>query len=548
MNASAGSALPSKDQAVPPATRRMWLLGGAIALAALALRVAWALPPRSVRWDEADLLLLASNLVKGAGYTIFGAPETTWPPGAPLLAALGLLLGVPVDRALTLWHVLAGAAACALLFGLASDVAGDWRVGALAGLLAAVLPALAVMPLYWGSDSEMVFLAFILAGLWASWRLLRGARWPAGAAGGLAFGAAYLVRPEGMIYWLVILVLALIVTLRRRSGWSGLAAFVLAFLAAALPYMLYLRQVSGFWLLSGKSSLTVTLGAAITDLGSALGNDVATVLDSSGREILWLSPERFKASYLDVVRADPALASRRLAGNGLAVFQTMLDPLLGPVLLALAALGLFGRPWSRERALQETFWLATLLPLMVVPFFHVQARLLTPMVPAFLVWASRGVLAVAGWAHETAAPWPRLRPLVNAALMAGLAALLLGGVWQQCSASLAGQASLFPSHQQIGTWLAAASQPGEPIMTRNSEIALYAGRPLVALPNASWQEIVAYGAAHGARYLALDDWEVETLRPQLAPLLRPDSTPPELSLMTTVSDPRRTTYLFRFNR
>ncbi|MCB0239967.1 MAG: hypothetical protein KDH08_15280, partial [Anaerolineae bacterium] len=65
----------------------------------------------------------------------------------------------------TVWHVLAGALGCGLLFGLASDVTGNWRTGALAGLLLAVSPALAVWPLYWGSNSESLFLAFLLAGL-----------------------------------------------------------------------------------------------------------------------------------------------------------------------------------------------------------------------------------------------------------------------------------------------------------------------------------------------------------------------------------------------
>ncbi|MEZ4766913.1 MAG: glycosyltransferase family 39 protein [Caldilineales bacterium] len=150
-----------------------------------------------MRWDEADMLVLARNLLRRAGYQVQGPPELHWPPGAPYLAALSMLAGVAADRALTVWHVAAGALACGLLFGLASDLTGDWRVGALAGLLLAISPALAVSPLYWGSNTEALFLAFLLAGLWATWRLLRGGRWPSGLAGGLALGAAYLVRPEG---------------------------------------------------------------------------------------------------------------------------------------------------------------------------------------------------------------------------------------------------------------------------------------------------------------------------------------------------------------
>ncbi|MCB0003071.1 MAG: glycosyltransferase family 39 protein [Anaerolineae bacterium] len=527
-------------------TRQMWLVGAGIVLLGLLLRAIWAAPPRAVRWDEADMLVLAQNLLRGVGYQVQGPPELHWPPGAPYLAALSMVAGVTADRALTVWHVLAGALGCGLLFGLASDVTGNWRTGALAGLLLAVSPALAVWPLYWGSNSESLFLAFLLAGLWATWRMLHGGRWRTGLAGGLGFGAAYLVRPEGMIYWLLFLGLALLLALARRTDWRAVALFALAFLILATPYIVYLQHTTGRLMVSGKAGITTTLGAAITDQGSALGEDAGSVLDSTGQEILWLSPEQFDISWLDSARADPELAARRLARNLMALPGIVLEDLANPLLLVLAFLGLFARPWNRETTMRQGFWLACLLPLAVVPLFHVHARLLTPLVPVLLVWAAEGMLAVADWARGTAAAWPRMRPLVTALLAGVLIVVLLGGVWSQRSASLSGQATLFPSHQQAGQWLSANSQPGEPVMTRNTEIGLYADRPQVALPNATWEEIVAYGAARGARFLVIDDWEVETVRPQLSPLLLPSLVPPEVTMLQSFEDERRTTYVLGF--
>ncbi|MEZ4766912.1 MAG: hypothetical protein R2844_00595 [Caldilineales bacterium] len=347
-----------------------------------------------------------------------------------------------------------------------------------------------------------------------------------------------------MLYWLLFLVLALILA-AARVRWTAVALFALAFLLLALPYMGYLHHTTGHVLISGKSGITTTLGAAITDQGSALGEDAGSVLDSSGEEILWLSPEQFDASLLAEVRADPVLAARRLARNLLALPPVVLNDLVGPLLLALAALGLFARPQDRATTGRQAFWLASLLPLAVVPLFHVNARLLTPLVPVVLVWSAEGMLAVAAWITGTAASWPRWRPLATAALAGGLLVVLLAGILGQRHALAAGQASLFPSHQQAGEWLATASQPSDPVMTRNTEIGLYAGRPLVALPNATWEEIVAYGKARGARWLVLDDWEVETVRPQLAPLLTPSLAPPEVTLVDTFEDQRRTTYVFR---
>ena len=161
------------------ARRRAWLAGLGVVVAAFACRWFWTAQERAVRWDEPDYLILARNLLRGAGYQVFGKPELIWPPGAPILAASSMLAGVAADQALAAWHVIAGAALAGLVYGLSREVTGDARVAVLAGLLTALSPALVVWPLYWGSNTESAFTALIVAGLWASWRMLRQGRWRA---------------------------------------------------------------------------------------------------------------------------------------------------------------------------------------------------------------------------------------------------------------------------------------------------------------------------------------------------------------------------------
>ena len=172
------------------ARRRAWLAGLGVLVAAFACRWFWAAQERAVRWDEPDYLILARNLLRGAGYQVFGKPELIWPPGAPILAASSMLAGVAADQALAAWHVIAGAALAGLVYGLSREVTGDARVAVLAGLLTALSPALVVWPLYWGSNTESAFTALIVAGLWASWRMLRQGRWQPALVAGLAFGLA----------------------------------------------------------------------------------------------------------------------------------------------------------------------------------------------------------------------------------------------------------------------------------------------------------------------------------------------------------------------
>jgi hypothetical protein len=83
-------------------------------------------------------------------------------------------------------------------------------------------------------------------------------------------------------------------------------------------------------------------------------------------------------------------------------------------------------------------------------------------------------------------------------------------------------------------------------MLRDSELALYADRPQVALPNAPWQQITDYARARGARYLVVDDKEIHSIRPDLAPLLDPAAAGslPGLTPLARLSGGGRTTLIF----
>ncbi len=518
----------------------------AILLLALVVRVIWALQPRSIRWDEPDYLLLARSLLQGAGYRLNNLPELHTPPAGPYLAALAVKMGMPIEDGLLFWHVVAGVALVGVLYALAYELAGDRTIGLLAALLAALSSALAVQPLYWGSMTESLFMAFLFAGLWATWRALHAPNWRPAALAGLAFGMSYLTRPEGLIWWAWFALILAGVTLHRRRPWRPLVFYLLLFLLLAVPYLTYLYQHTGHIILSGKTGLTAAMSVQIVEEGNALGNDYGAMLDSTGQEILWFSPERFEISMLDVIRADPAGALRRIIINLKKAARLAFDPLLGLALTGLAAFGLWARPWSRKRIRAELFLLAALLPLAIVPLFHVQTRLLAPWVPIALIWAARGLHALMLWAHETLRPWPRLRGLGFLWAVVVLLAVMLFLVKGQVTMAQAGQRSYSFSHKQAAQWLAEYSEPDAVIMTRNAEIGVYANRKVVPLPNATWPQILAYAQARQARYLVIDSWEMETVRPQLQSLANPSTAPPEVQYLADFSDPNRQTFIYQF--
>ena len=273
-----------------PSTGRLWLMLGCILMTAFLLRALFTALPRVVRWDEAAYQLIARNLLAGRGYfELLGARDLQQPPMVAYLSLLGFTLGLPIHWATSgVVHVLLGGLLVLPVYGLGHAIYGQ-RIGLIAGLLVAVFPALAVSPLYWSTMTEPPYLLFVMSGIYATWRASRSASggWGWAAGMGLAFGLAYLTRPEALAY--LAIMIAYLVFWRWWDAWSGRRAparpnnpshrdpsetpevdpasrvpsafgrplllastAIVVFLLCALPYVVYLHRVTGRWAFSGK--------------------------------------------------------------------------------------------------------------------------------------------------------------------------------------------------------------------------------------------------------------------------------------------------------
>ncbi|PKO22485.1 MAG: hypothetical protein CVU38_09180 [Chloroflexi bacterium HGW-Chloroflexi-1] len=126
------------------------LLWGIIASAAL-VRLAYAMLPRLIRWDEAGHLMIARNLITGHGYTVrAGSLDVHLPPVLPLASAALLKLGLTPEWATSVIHIVTGALLCLPVYALGRAIYGR-RVGFIAATLVAVYPALAAQPFLWGT-------------------------------------------------------------------------------------------------------------------------------------------------------------------------------------------------------------------------------------------------------------------------------------------------------------------------------------------------------------------------------------------------------------
>jgi len=213
--------------------------------------------------DEAYYLILARNLIVGNGFTFNGLPNIIFPPFLPLLIALFYLIGQSFQYSLFIITALSGT-----LIGIISYRIAEKKFSSFIPVLGAFLVLFIyqlndflplyntpyVSRLYRGSDILNCFL--ILISVYFVLRLVEKDKYTFAALAGSFFAFSYLTRPEGILLLgliLVCLTLLKFVSLISIS-YKRLLVFLCAFLFFSFPYILYLRNTTGKWMLSGKTS------------------------------------------------------------------------------------------------------------------------------------------------------------------------------------------------------------------------------------------------------------------------------------------------------
>lgn len=558
-----------------------------IVLVSIGVRAVFAALPRVVRWDEAAYQLIARSLRAGLGYReLLGAADLQQPPVVAYLSAFGQMLRLSIPWATAgPVHVLLGGLLPLPAFGLAQRLSRSRPVAFTAAMLTAVHPALAVSPLYWSTMTEPPYTFFILCGLYATWEVAARGVWRWALAMGCAFGLAYLTRPEALAYLAVGLLFVLVYRLwpqrcclegsppepprsgadpNKRSFWdkrfistSALVfACLLIFLMAAGPYVTYLHRVTGRWIFSGKQGISMELGWAYVNNSQAMHDRAVASLDSAGQEIMWLSSEQFEATLSGWIKQNPGRFVTMLRTNLIALERALFhEDLFGIWTVALMVLGLFGTIWTRTSVRGHLLLILALIPLASTLPFFVLSRFLATVVPIGLIWAAMGLDHLAKWikSHMANARSRRLETKIahtstwgTVLLALPIVVILTAYLWAGIGVAYR-EVSRQPFWRvQIADWIARNLPEDSSLVTRNSEIALYAGLPQTPLPNATWPKVLTYVQARGGRYLVVDDKEIKEIRPDLEALLDPDHSQllPGLSLVQRLDGPPRTTWIY----
>ncbi len=477
-------------------------------------------------WDESLYIVEARNILAGSGLTLNGLPHIALGPFVPIATAFTTsITGFEPFVAQRLLMAIAGALLVPSVWYLLQIHAGQRiaRNGAvlLVGWLALidVAPKLGPMWRHLYAGSEPVFLALLFGGFALGEAGLRGRRLRRYAfyiLAGVCLASAMLARPEALVVAGIYAVVRTLPWWRSEKAATTLTAFVISGATALVlvtPYLAYMRQHSGTWMLSGKLEPTQITSGLYQELvrdDRHMGEYLRSwwALDDSHTQLVnpyWGTTAAlpFKQRVADYRRvlaaewtpsADTKLRRLTSLGSYLAVFWVLGLPLFLP----FAVLGVLWRdgewqtrfpPFVMAGLVASVF---TSLAVFALPRFFLY------LVPALALWAARGVQLVSRWVPTRKLLDP------DRALTAGLllAALAVAGV-QTLGVEASNLRGVGLQDRLASKRLAESLPSSEPVMTWHPRLAYWGGLDWRALPVASLDDVVHYAAARGIRVLFL---------------------------------------------
>lgn len=489
-------------------------------LLGLILRLLWIfLWQGSITSEGAEYPRLAESLLAGRGYQGIDTPgKNLWfPPLYPLAIAAVTLLTGDAEVSGRVISATLGALLPVPLYCIAHFVYGR-SAATVTFFVAAFHPRLA----YYATTtlSETTFLTLILSATAFSFVSSRNRSICACIATGAFFGAAYLVKPDALVYMLLAcgFIGIRIYLLPGGLSWKRVAACSLAvvapFVLLASPYVLWLHSQTGQWRIEGKSPFNNAIAnrmfldgfpaeeahfgvdANLNEFGFALRTNLSVVQDAPRPNL------RTITRYLRV-------RSTEIGGYAVRTF-TNHPPFGGALLFGFVILGLFAQPLRRDQILDQlllaAYCLAGVASLVFIYYYDDRFMLLSFLVT--LVWVGNGALHAGNWLNDS------IRNILKAdfrshwagrfSAAGGLVALIPAmaihtGIYEIKSAN--DDISL----RTAGEWIRNYREGPKRIMATSTVVPFHARGDLVWHPYSNEETALRYLKQKGVDFLVLSD-------------------------------------------
>ena len=289
--------------------------------------------------------LISNNIMNGNGITADGInPHLHFPPGYPFILGLeNFFVKDPMLRRCIEWSILTGIVS--LLNYIICNLI-EIRRKYLASLICFFIPVYISGTYTLSISSETWFSLIGALGLIFSIKYIKNKKISSLFFANYSFSIAYLIRPEGILFYASTISIIAIEILRNKNylilkkEWNPkkflniFLSFLLPFLTFVFPYLIYLNSNLGRWTLSGKDAAHEILKASIN--ATFIDNLIGTI------DLFFLSPFFLGLSFtfltfLIVVKylLNMQLKLPSLKGKKFKYFLVLFTPLIPNIYICL---------------------------------------------------------------------------------------------------------------------------------------------------------------------------------------------------------------------
>ena len=317
---------------------------------------------------------------------------------------------------------------------------------------------------------------------------------------GIASGAGYLTKPE---FTLLVPAFSLLLLWRSPFDWKrscgSLLIYVVAFLVAVSPYVVYLKESTGLWQLMPKQKTLYTLIVAERMESMPFGKAYFE-LNERGTDTI-LSERVYAESTWELARRDGIHLALRSLRNSYRILQLILPNALKAqaflfVAAVLAAL-VIARPCRKRTQVLLAMIMMLLCQLAPLSIMFFLERPLVALVPIIAILSAYSAMIIVQFvAKHLGFSTDRISTIAVALLLMSFLANQLAGYGATVKS-----ATRFAYSREVGHWLAENTASDAIIMSRNPGIPYYAQRRHVILPYGDSNEVYEFGRLKGAEYL-----------------------------------------------
>lgn len=330
--------------------------------------------------DQMQNIMLARQFADG---NFYGVLDIYWTPLYPILIGIVTYFIDSLVLPSIIISIVAGSLAAPITYYLVKQ-SYDKREAVIAAVIAVFFPHL--LNSVFGIGTENIYLLWLIAAVITGWRGLKRDSAVDFFATGVLVGLAYLTRPEGfgyLAFFSVVLVCKALWQrkLITRNLATQIAGLLLGFALLATPYILYLRSATGTWTISGKAATNMMAGK-YSERALQENNEIDAPPPG--------------------IETETGKALLRAIVYNLVQFHKEIPYLIPSLLLIFVALGLFGRPWDKERLAREAYLaLFCLVTIFGYALSVVQARYFYVLLPICIGWMARGIFQSEQWFRDS---------------------------------------------------------------------------------------------------------------------------------------------------